>query len=68
MTESFLAGMKDLFEAHYVTIPEEKYDVISVEFQFLYKWSLCIFLIQKIVVKFKCLCIRSVVHGVCVFS
>ena len=26
MTESFLSGMKDLFEAHYVTIPEDKYD------------------------------------------
>ena len=25
MTESFLSGMKDLFEAHYVTIPEDKY-------------------------------------------
>ena len=29
MTESFLAGMKSLFEEHYVTIPEEKYDVLS---------------------------------------
>ena len=29
MTESFLTGMKDLFEAHYVTIPEEKYNVID---------------------------------------
>ena len=28
MTESFLSGMKGLFEEHYVTIPEEKYDVI----------------------------------------
>jgi hypothetical protein len=28
MTESFLAGMKGLFEEHYVTIPEEKYDVL----------------------------------------
>jgi len=28
MTESFLAGMKGLFEDHYVTIPEEKYDVL----------------------------------------
>jgi len=27
MTESFLDGMKGLFEEHYVTIPEEKYDV-----------------------------------------
>ena len=27
MTESFLSGMKGLFEEHYVTIPEEKYDV-----------------------------------------
>lgn len=26
MTESFLSGMKELFEAHYVTIPEDKYD------------------------------------------
>jgi len=29
MTESFLEGMKDLFEAHYVTIPEDKYDVLE---------------------------------------
>jgi hypothetical protein len=29
MTESFLQGMKSLFEDHYVTIPEEKYDVIE---------------------------------------
>ena len=28
MTESFLTGMRSLFEDHYVTIPEEKYDVI----------------------------------------
>ena len=29
MTESFLTGMKSLFEEHYVTIPEEKYDVLN---------------------------------------
>ena len=29
MTESFLGGMKSLFEDHYVTIPEEKYDVLK---------------------------------------
>ena len=29
MTESFLVGMKSLFEDHYVSIPEEKYDVLS---------------------------------------
>ena len=29
MTESFLSGMKSLFEEHYVTIPEEKYDVLE---------------------------------------
>ncbi len=29
MTESFLTGMKSLFEDHYVSIPEEKYDVVS---------------------------------------
>jgi len=29
MTESFLEGMKSLFEEHYVTIPEEKYDVLE---------------------------------------
>jgi SHS2 domain-containing protein len=28
MTESFLSGMRGLFEEHYVTIPEEKYDVL----------------------------------------
>jgi hypothetical protein len=28
MTESFLVGMKGLFEDHYVTIPEDKYDVL----------------------------------------
>ena len=29
MTESFLGGMKSLFEDHYVSIPEEKYEVVS---------------------------------------
>ena len=29
MTESFLTGMKSLFEEHYVQIPEEKYDVLE---------------------------------------
>ena len=29
MTESFLTGMKSLFEDHYVTIPEDRYDVIE---------------------------------------
>ena len=29
MTESFITGMKGLFEAHYVEIPEEKYDVLE---------------------------------------
>ena len=29
MTESFLTGMKSLFEDHYVQIPEEKYDVLN---------------------------------------
>jgi len=29
MTESFITGMKELFEAHYVNIPEEKYDVLE---------------------------------------
>ena len=29
MTESFLEGMKSLFEEHYVSIPEEKYDVLE---------------------------------------
>ena len=29
MTESFLTGMKGLFEEHYVTIPEDKYDVLN---------------------------------------
>jgi len=29
MTESFLEGMKGLFEEHYVEIPEEKYDVLK---------------------------------------
>ena len=29
MTDSFLKGMKSLFEDHYVTIPEEKYDVLN---------------------------------------
>ena len=28
MTESFLEGMKSLFEEHYVSIPEDKYDVL----------------------------------------
>jgi hypothetical protein len=29
ITESFLAGMKGLFEEHYVSIPEDKYDVLE---------------------------------------
>ena len=29
MTESFLEGMRGLFEAHYVSIPEDKYDVLE---------------------------------------
>ena len=29
VTESFLDGMKALFEDHYVTIPEDKYDVLE---------------------------------------
>jgi len=29
MTESFLQGMRSLFEDHYVTIPEDRYDVIE---------------------------------------
>jgi len=29
MTESFLNGMKGLFEEHYVSIPEDKYDVVE---------------------------------------
>jgi len=29
MTESFLIGMKSLFEDHYVSIPEDRYDVIE---------------------------------------
>ena len=29
MSESFLEGMKTLFEEHYVTIPEEKYNVLD---------------------------------------
>ena len=29
MTESFLEGMKGLFEDHYVTIPEDRYDVLE---------------------------------------
>ena len=29
MTESFLEGMKSLFEEHYVQIPEDKYDVLE---------------------------------------
>ena len=29
MTESFLTGMKSLFEDHYVQIPDEKYDVLN---------------------------------------
>ncbi|MBU88967.1 MAG: T4 prohead core scaffold protein [Euryarchaeota archaeon] len=29
MTESFLTGLKGLFEEHYVSIPEDKYDVLE---------------------------------------
>ena len=29
MTESFLEGMRGLFEEHYVHIPDDKYDVVE---------------------------------------
>lgn len=29
IAESFLAGLKDLFEAHYITVPESKVDVVE---------------------------------------
>ena len=29
LTESFMTGLKSLFEEHYVSIPEEKYDVLQ---------------------------------------
>ena len=29
ITESFMSGMKELFEVHHVSIPEEKYDVLE---------------------------------------
>jgi len=29
MTESFLSGMRELFEAHYVSIPEDRYNVVE---------------------------------------
>ena len=29
LTESFMTGLKSLFEEHYVSIPEEKYDVLN---------------------------------------
>ena len=29
LTESFMTGLKGLFEEHYVTIPEDKYDVLE---------------------------------------
>ena len=29
MTESFLSGMRNLFEEHYVSIPDDKYDVVE---------------------------------------
>ena len=29
LTESFLTGMKNLFEEHYVSIPDDKYDVLE---------------------------------------
>ena len=29
MTESFMEGMKKAFEEHYVTLPEDKYDVLE---------------------------------------
>ena len=30
MTESFMEGMKKLFEEHYVTLPDDKYDVLEI--------------------------------------
>ena len=38
MTESFLEGMKSLFEEHYVTIPEDKYDVLESMVEKLMIW------------------------------
>ncbi len=29
LNESFMAGLKDLFESHYVSVPDEKYDVFE---------------------------------------
>ena len=29
MSESFMTGLKGLFEEHYVSVPEEKYDVLE---------------------------------------
>jgi len=29
LTQSFMSGMRELFEAHYVSIPEDKYDVLE---------------------------------------
>jgi hypothetical protein len=29
LNDSFMTGLKDLFEAHYVSIPEDKYDVLE---------------------------------------
>ena len=29
VTESFMAGLKELFETHYVTMPDESYDLIE---------------------------------------
>ena len=40
MTESFLDGMKSLFEEHYVTIPEDKYDVLNSMVDKLMKWRI----------------------------
>ena len=31
ITESFITGMKGLFEEHYVSMPEEKYDVLEID-------------------------------------
>ena len=38
MTESFLDGMKKLFEEHYVSLPEDRYDVLESMVDKLMKW------------------------------
>ena len=63
MTESFLTGMRSLFEEHYVSIPDEKYDVLENMVDKLMKWKvnstsklIKMLLLQQEIIRVSCRC------------